>query len=134
MNVVSQGIYNYHNNNQDSDLYSSIADRLYFRMGPDSATFPYVTHFLIDEVNSPMFVENYEDILVQFNVFSDSRNSSEVGTVASQVKDLYDDAIITISGWSTIMMHREWARKTWLDIEEAWMYTIQYRMIIEKDR
>jgi hypothetical protein len=77
------------------------------------------------------FSEDYEDFLIQFNIFADDSSASNIGTYFENLKTLYDWARPDVTNYTVIRMQREFAQLAKDD--DVWQYTVQYRVLLEKN-
>ena len=89
-----------------SALASRISNRLYKGQAPDGATYPYSVFFIVSGSPDPVFQINYEDITVQFSLFSSTSGSTEVEDMFTDLKALYDDCTLTPTSETVIYMKR----------------------------
>lgn len=108
------------------------ATGLYLYQAPQERAMPYAVYQLISNVPEYTFTSIHEEILIQFNLFSDSTTDEQVSDMYSDLKALYDDCDLTITGYRHVRMVRDLAILTKED-EETWKYTVQYRVLIEKE-
>lgn len=132
MNALLTAIYN--RGTDSSDFNTAVGGRLYAFKAPQEATFPYcVFHEISETYDFTMALSNeFEDILIQFNIFSDKNSPSEVGTICGYLKARFDWCALTVSGYTCLKMEREWAHRMYLSEEAIWQYAVQYRCLLEK--
>ena len=53
-------------------IYTDMGGRMYLLEAPENATFPYMTYQIVAASHEWNFNTDYEDITVQFNIFSDN--------------------------------------------------------------
>jgi hypothetical protein len=120
-----------------SALHTSIGGRLYKGRGPDGATYPYAVYLLVSDVPDPTFAEQLEEVLVQFSLFSKASSSGEVEDCFTNLKALYDDCSLTISGETLLWMRR---RNATLMVEDhttpdgtvaVWHYAVEYSIMTQ---
>lgn len=116
-----------------NSFYTGIGGRFYYYVAPQKATFPYAVHWYPNEANDPYLSEDHEEILVQLDVFSQNSDSAECGTLVGYAKSLFDNVILTVSGYTAVPMTREFVIPSVWDMDiEAWKSTIQYRLHLIK--
>lgn len=79
-----------------SSLYSDIGGRMFKGRAPEGTDFPYVVYFVVSDVTDLTFTENYEDVLIQFSLFSNASSSGEIEDMFAHLKELYDECALTI--------------------------------------
>ena len=106
--------------------------KLYFTKAPDSSTYPYCVYTIVANTTWDKFAERGEEVLIQINAYSDKNSSTEVNTMRSAITDVFDDAKLDVSGYDTVSCVREFAFID-LDVDnKIWQYSIQYRVMLEK--
>lgn len=105
---------------------------LYNTEAPAGVAFPYGVFTLVSDVPDGTFTEDFENCLVQFNLFSDHRTSPvEICTLFELLKTAFDFVDLTVSGYKSVSLTREMS--TLLRIDMVWQYTITYRIYLEQD-
>lgn len=119
-------------------LHSSIGGRLYKGRAPEAAEYPYVVFSLVSDVPADTFKSNLEDVNIQFSIFSSASSSGEVEDIFNNLKALYDDCSLTISGNTLIWMKRENAQLMPEEhtvpggLQDVWHYAVDYSVMMEK--
>ncbi len=80
---------------------------MYSRYAPQGVVFPYAVVSLPVEMSDWMFVEKFEDIDVQFNLFSQSTSETQIGTMLANLWARYDDTTLTVGGYTFLYIQRE---------------------------
>jgi len=105
---------------------------LYNTEAPAGAVFPYSVFQLISDVPDWTFTEDFENCLVQFNLFSDHKTSPlEICALFELLKTAFDFVDLTVSGYKSVSLTREMS--TLLRIDMVWQYTVTYRIYLEKN-
>ena len=105
---------------------------LYNTRAPADAAFPYGVFSLQDNKPEWTFTENFENCLIQFNLFSNIKKSpSEICTLFELLKTTFDFVDLTFDGYTSISLVREIA--TLVNIENVWDFMVQYRFLIEEE-
>ena len=124
-------------------LYSDIGGRLYKGKAPASAEYPYIVFQIVSDVPEKTFSEDFEDILIQFSLFSSASSSSDVENMFAHLKELYDECALTITAVShdiaatLVWMKRENAtlmveeNTTPSGTQEVWHYAVDYSVMIQ---
>lgn len=89
-----------------SSLSSNVGGRIFFDSAPEGTEYPYVVYFINNSVQNKTFTEIYSDTTVQFNLFSISTGVTEITTMYNNLKSLFDECSLTITG-STLIWMRE---------------------------
>ena len=136
MNELFQALYNKYNANTSHGAYTNMGGRFYLNKAPQNATFPYCVYFSVIDIAEVDFGEEKEDFTIQFNVFSQNNSASEAGTILGNMKSLFDDCSLTVTGWRHVYMQRvnvipnnDFAQDTPIQ-----GYSIEYDILIEKTK
>lgn len=129
MNVLFEAIYDKFD--LDAALKAAVTD-LYNSNAPQDTDFPYIVFFLITDDPQWTFNTEMEDTEIQFNIYDENPSVENVGDIFELLKNCFDDAVLTITGYTNIIMQRKIAS---LDKtpEDAWQYVVTYRVFIQKD-
>ena len=115
-----------------SALAARIGTRLYKGRAPEGATYPYVVYLIVANSPEKTFSEDFENTLIQFSIFSDASGSTEVEDIYTDLKTLFDECSLTITGSTLVWMKRE---NTMLMVEDhtttagtiqVWHYAVEY--------
>lgn len=108
MKEVAEGISNYFTTRPSDALYIALGGRLYYRRAPQKPVFPYAVFFMVSGVPSYYFTKSpelqYESY--QFSIFTKKASASDGETFANNLRSLFDDAKITVSGWTLVQWER----------------------------
>lgn len=117
-------------------LAASDLTDLYNTQAPQDAVFPYVVFALISDVPEWTFSEDFENCLIQFNIFSDKSNPVEICALYELLKgDValgtgFDFLDLPVTDYEIVSLIRENAILTRL--ESVWQYNVTYRMEMQK--
>jgi len=112
---------------------TAIGGRIYYQQAPQEATYPFCVFFLIDERYDYMFLEEFEEHVIQFNIYSnDTASSDEAGDIYGYLTTLFDWCTLTVSGFIHLKMEREFAVLDKLEDDDVWQYAVQYRLLIRE--
>lgn len=89
-----------------SILETDIGGRLFKGQAPDGAEFPYAVYFTVSDVPEYPGGKTIEQILLQFDLFSSASGSTEIEDMLTHLRALYDDVVLTISGYTSIYFIR----------------------------
>ena len=122
----------------NSALSSDVGGRIYLDQAPDGAEFPYIIYFIVTNVPEKTFSEDYENILIQFSLFSSSSSATEITTMYTDLKALFDECSMTITDNTLIWFRRE-NLTTMIDditVADATVsvkhYAVDYSLIVQK--
>ena len=125
------GIYNLFTTGPPT-IYTNVGGRFYLTEAPQNTTFPYIVYYVEGNDYDYQFVEDFEDFIIQFNIFDDDVSSaSNIGTYFENLKSLFDWSTPTIAGYTVVRFVRQFA--TLARDDEVWQYTIQYQVLLEKN-
>ena len=130
MKPLFQGIYNHFNT--VNSLNTALSGRLYLFEADPQSSLPFCTYSLIS--NDPDFIFSAEltNPLIQFSLYSDSESADEVTTNYGYLIALFDDAAITVTGYSTVEFRRSQARLFREPETNLWTYQVDYEIILSK--
>jgi len=89
-----------------SSLYTDVAGRLFKGRAPDGTSYPYVVYFVVTDMPDRVFDGLYEDVIIQFSLFSTASVTTEVEDMFTHLKTLYDEKSFSITGSTLIWMQR----------------------------
>lgn len=121
-----------------TDLYADIGGRLYKGRAPEGAAYPYIVYMVVSDMPWKTFSEDYEDVLIQFSLFSISPSSTEVEDMFTHLKSLYDECSLSITGATLVWMKRQNAilmvedHTTPTGTQQAWHYSVEYEVLTSK--
>jgi len=87
-----------------SDLSTNTGGRIFPDSAPEETSYPHVVYFVVNSSPDKTFTEVYADTTIQFNLFSTS--ATEITTMYNNLKSLFDECSLTITG-STLVWMRE---------------------------
>lgn len=121
-----------------NDLNTDIAGRMYKDVADQGAAYPHVIVSMISDVPDKTFTEDYEDVYVQFSLFSNTSDSTEVENMYSHLKELYDECQIAPTGSDLVWMRRANATRIDDDVttengnSHIFGYAVDYTVKISK--
>lgn len=132
MKALYEGIYG-HFTAAGNDFYTAIGGRLYLGEAKEGATFPYCVYFSPSGAPDYWFDNNvFENFDIQFSLFSDAVSPVEVNTNYGYLTDLFDDAAITVSGYTVYEFERTFQQLMRDPGPARWHYVVQYDVSIYK--
>lgn len=106
------------------------ATPLYNTEAPEEATFPYgVITIIGDDPDFGFDGDLDEDVMFQFNIFSDAATNEAALDLFELVKTAFDKFDLVITGATTISLVRQPANLQ--KIEEVWQITVTYMIQYE---
>jgi len=89
-----------------SSLDTDIGGRLFKGEAPQGSQLPYVVFFIVSNVPEYPGGKTIEQVLLQFSLFSSASGSTEIETMLTHLRSLYDDVVLTITGYTSIYFIR----------------------------
>lgn len=115
-----------------NSFYTGLSGRMYLGLAPQESTYPYCVYNLITDTHNFQFTEKFEDVIVQFDIVSNSSSATECNTLFGYLTTLYDNTPLTVSSYYHIKTDRLYSSLTFYTDEAVWVYTVQYRVLIQK--
>ena len=115
-----------------NDFKTAISSRMYFEEAPQNVDFPYCVVSIISSEHNWTFSDTFEDVLVQFSIFTQDSSAVNIGTYWGYLISLFDSASLTVSGYSSIFMHRGQSRLMRETEDNIWQYVVEYDCEVEK--
>lgn len=72
-----------------SGFMTSIGSRFYDTEAPQGAVFPYCNYLIVTDMPEWTWNEDFEDVLLQFSIFSKARSSGEIKDIYTKLNALY---------------------------------------------
>ena len=131
MEVLLKGIYA---KKAGSTLNTAIGGRLYVGSAPQKITFPYVVYDIITNTTMGVLQDTTgEEITLQFSIFSNKKTVAEINTLFENLKTVYDECSLTITGYTHMRMFRNFSSLI-RDVENnIWAYHIEYTIWMWKN-
>lgn len=89
-----------------SALSTDVGGRIYLDQAPEGSDYPCVVFFVVSSIPDWFLSGKFEDIILQFSIFSTSESSSEISTILTDMRSLFDDCSLTITGQTLINFER----------------------------
>lgn len=123
-----------------SDPMSSTFTKIYNTAAPNSAVFPYLVFTIISNTRDMTFTEDFEECMVQFDIYSDKKSPVQVSDLFKLLKGDrnlqtgFDFAEFNVTDYTLLRFRREEASLQRWDIEgkKVWNYTVTYSVLLEK--
>lgn len=120
-------------------LFTAIATRwtammagraIYNTSAMEEATLPYATMTLVSDTSDWTFAEDFEDCLIQFNLFSGTPTCEEVGLTFEALKIAFDKHDLAIEGGEIVSLERIPGANL-VHIDSVWQYIVTYRIYFQ---
>jgi len=90
-----------------SALSTAVGGRIFLDQAPAKVIFPYIVWFIVTSNPEKTFTEDFENILIQFSIFSTASSAAEIADIYAALDALYDECTLTITGGDILLrMHR----------------------------
>lgn len=135
MTGLLSGIYNKFTEltgGNHNSLYNSVSGKMYLTEAPQGTTYPYIVYHLITGTQNYQFVENFEEVVIQFDIVSQNSSSTEANTIFGYLMSLYDECTLTVTGYSHIRMDRHYYSLDRYVEDNVWVYVSRYSVLIQK--
>ena len=135
MNALFSAIWNRFNSTTGG-FYNDVSGRMYLYKAPQETPFPYCVFFSVTDYDDVDFSDEQEDILIQFNVFSQNNSATQAGNMLEDLKTLFDDCRLTVTGWNHIYFNRRLVTPN-NDVGQVppiYGYSVEYDVLLEKQR
>lgn len=133
--AILKGIFDLEN--ASNPFKTAIGGRFYLGEAPQDTAYPYCIYEQISGVPDRTFTDKYEDILLQFTLVDSSDSIATIADAETKQQALFDDAILTISGYVNIYITRESnvLIKKGMETDDGftlWNLISTYRILCEK--
>lgn len=113
-------------------FYTNMGGRLRPFTARQGETFPYCVFSLIGDSNDVWLDgETQESITMQFSILANESSMANINTYFTNLKALYDECVLTVTGYTFLRMERTWAYPMRDDPNNVWQYVVQYNILIE---
>lgn len=133
MKALSQAIFS---KLSGSLLDTDINGRLYKGQADDGAEFPYAVYQIVSDVPERTFTERFENVLIQFSLFSAASGSTEIEDMFSHLKALYDECSLSITGYTLNWMRMSNAVQMTDEVtttngtQKVWVYHVDFEVMM----
>lgn len=115
-------------------VFTCSDSRTYQVKAPQGSTVPYVTFALLTESPIGTFAdfEAIENLTFWVNAFSD-KSTADLAEIADEVMDSLDDKTISVTGYTSMKVVREFiSSPTWDSETNTFMQNLRYRVWLDK--
>jgi hypothetical protein len=117
-----------------NSFYNAISGRFYFVQAPQETAFPYSVYHLLTDTYDFTFTEEFEEIIIQFDMYDQDPSSSDILDATEYLKTLFDWCRPTVTGYSVSHgMERIFSTIDWFDEDGVWQSVVQYRISLKKN-
>lgn len=122
-----------------SALAAHIQNRMFKGQAPEGTDYPYVVFFVITDTPDRTFSEDFQDVVVQFSLFSTTSGTTEIENLYTDLNTLYDEKPFAITGATLVWMRRSQANFIVEDhttpdgTQRVWAYHVDYDILTSLD-
>lgn len=121
-----------------NDFKTAIGGRLYAYESPQNPTYPYCVFEQISGLQDRDFLDKLEDVLIQFTLVDSADTIATIADAETKMFALFDDAALTITGYTHITMDRQSNQLLKLEKDDDdnlsnWNSIVTYRILAEKN-
>ena len=123
-------------------FYAAVDGRMYLGEVPQGSVYPNATYKLIRNTNDWTFTDDFDNALIQFNLYSKSQSAVEITDTQTKLCLLYDDCGLASTDlgarWNHVYMIQDgsWLGKTIAPDSTSggsvWDYAVQYKVMLTK--
>lgn len=128
MNVLFEAIYDEYA--ADAALVAAVTG-LYNTTAPQDTDSPYLVMTLLIDDHEYTFNTDLDDTRIEFGIYSSDSSPEEAGDIFELLKTCFDDAVLTITGYDSVIMVRENSNLIRTP-DDMWHYVVEYRVLIQK--
>lgn len=121
-----------------STLFGYVQGRLYKNRAPEGAPYPYLVYAVIVGDPEYTFSENYEDVTVQFDIFSKDASTTEIENIFTALTALFDNISFNPTAERVLEMQRQsyslTSEEHYVTTAEiqVYHYTVDYNVYLER--
>ncbi len=116
--------------------YQRSGGKMYFSEAREGTVMPYMTYHMISDSHDWQFMTDYEDITVQFSLYSETDLPTEIMNLVDGVKATFDDKVLDSSGYAHTYMIRGMSQlMKFADVlpgKSIWQATVDYDIRVRK--
>ena len=122
-----------------SALAARINSRMFKGQAPEGTDYPYIVYMVVTDTPNHTFTEDFENVLVQFSLFSITSGTTEVENMYTDLKTLYDEKSFSITGSTLIWMRRSNANfivedhTTPTGTQKVWAWHVDFEVLTSLD-
>ena len=122
-----------------SALSTAVGGKMFKGRDPDGTSFPYVIFFVVTDMPDRTFTEDYENVIIQFSLFSTASGTTEIEDMFTHLKTLYDEKPFTITGSTLVWMRRSNTsflvedHTTPTGTQQVWHYAVDFEVLTSLD-
>jgi hypothetical protein len=134
MNAIRTAIYSKFTANPANSFYTGLGGKLYYAQSPQvtsiASACPYAVFYILSDTADWTFREKFDYYTVQFSLYDTT--ATLVETHFANLISLYDDAVLSITGFSHVWCKREMATGAiWFQDDQVWQLVTRYSMLAQ---
>ena len=130
-NPLLTGIFARFNALPINTFKTGISGNLFSRYAPQNTPFPYAVLDIVTGIGDWNFTQDFDDVDLQISLFSQSTSETEIGTLYSTLRALYDDCALTVVGYTHLFMQYDQYWSLSNPGENIRQYTVQYNILLQ---
>ena len=140
MRALTEALYTRAAGASGTAFMASIGSRFYDTEAPAGAEYPYCVYLIVSDVKDWQFVERFEDVLIQFSIFSTASSSGEAKDIYTLLVALFDECSLAITGYAHFLWM--WRNNLTTMRDEVttpagtvgvWHFAVDFDLYYEKD-
>jgi len=122
-----------------SALSAHISNRLFKGEAPEGTEYPYAVYKVVTDTPDHTFTEDYENVIVQFSLFSVLSSTTELENMFTDLITLYDEKSFAVIGSTLVWMRRSTAsfqpeeHTTSSGTHRVWAYHVDFEVLTSLD-
>jgi len=138
MKALTEALYTRATGASGTAFMASIGSRFFDSEAPEGAEYPYCVYLIVTDIKDWQFVERFEDVVIQFSIFSITSSSGEAKDIYDLLNTLFDEQALVVSGMIQFLWM--WRNTTSIMKEEhttpagtasAWHVAVDYDLYYE---
>jgi len=116
-----------------SGFTTAIASKFYYGEAPQGTTGTYCVFIFPTTTPDYLFdCKCFENVIVQFNLFSDETSANNLDTAYGYLRTLFDNVKLTVTGYDHYQFEFDLTQEFPPDQNGIWQYSVQYRCVLYK--
>lgn len=116
--------------NTANQLHTALGNNFFSFRVPTDCDFPYCVFYpMVETLDNFQFQAEcqQQNIPVQFNIYSNTRSTEEIGTLCEYLTNLYDFCELDLGlAYQHLWMKRTWRLRQFLADVNLWQYSVEY--------
>ncbi len=119
----------------DNAFKTAIGGRLYYFENTDTTiTYPYVVYQVVSGDLDRDSGTKYEDVVIQFSIYSNNLSSSEVNDIGKELDDLFNECEnnLSLTNWYVLSVDRITVPREIRTLLNNWQWSADYKIQLQK--